>query len=136
MKQRFFKKSQEKKQVSKLKFPNIYRIITDQRTWVVLVLIVLGIAIGMVSFELYKAFEQKSIIEARHTALEEDLKYWQEIQKKHPEYRDAYIKLAVISYSLGNSTQARQYISEALKLDPNSEEAQKLEKMVNKEFRY
>lgn len=45
--------------------------------------------------------------------------YWKGVAAAHPDYRDAYIQLAALSYAQGNSTQTKMYLTTAAALDPN-----------------
>jgi hypothetical protein len=44
---------------------------------------------------------------------------WQTVLTKHPDYRDAYIQLAVLSYAQGDVAIAKSYLVQAAGLDPN-----------------
>ena len=46
--------------------------------------------------------------------------YWQNILTSHPDYRDAYIQLASLSYQEGNLAQAHAYLLKSRILDPNN----------------
>jgi len=48
------------------------------------------------------------------------MKYWQDTAANYPDYRDAYIQLAALSYTQGNLTQAHAYLLKAQILDPNN----------------
>lgn len=57
--------------------------------------------------------------------------YWQEIAATHPDYRDAYIQLAHISYAQGNLTQTKAYLSQAAAIDPNGKAVGDLLKFIS-----
>jgi tetratricopeptide (TPR) repeat protein len=46
--------------------------------------------------------------------------YWQHIVSAHPDYRDAYLQLAQLSYQNGNLIQTQAYLLKAQALDPNN----------------
>ncbi|MBI5620069.1 hypothetical protein HY950_03850 [Candidatus Gottesmanbacteria bacterium] len=46
--------------------------------------------------------------------------YWQQVANKKPDYRDAFLQLALVAYQLGNMPEARAAASQALTLDPTS----------------
>ena len=58
------------------------------------------------------------------------LSYWQSIEKKYSNYRDAYIMLTVLDYQLGNLNDARAWLARAQTLDPNSPTVQSLTKLL------
>ncbi len=62
---------------------------------------------------------------------EENQRYWKEIVKDYPDYRDAYIQLASIAYEKGNKDEAREYIKSAVALDPNNPIVKKLEDFIS-----
>src|SRR4030042_3854613 len=45
---------------------------------------------------------------------------WQHILAGHPDYRDAYVQLAALTYETGNLTRAHAYLLKAQLLDPNN----------------
>lgn len=48
------------------------------------------------------------------------MKYWQDTAANLPDYRDAYVQLAALSYTQGNLTQAHAYLLKAQIVDPNN----------------
>lgn len=48
------------------------------------------------------------------------MKYWQDTAANYPDYRDAYVQLAALSYREGSLTQAHAYLLKAQILDPNN----------------
>jgi tetratricopeptide (TPR) repeat protein len=63
---------------------------------------------------------------------EADKMYWQHILATHPDYRDAYIQLAALSYQDGNLTQANAYLVQAQTLDPNNATVNRLTSFTSK----
>lgn len=59
--------------------------------------------------------------ESERAQIESALAYWQTIAERHPDYRDAFLVLASLSYELGQFDRARAYLSRAEALDPYSE---------------
>ena len=51
---------------------------------------------------------------------------WFDIANKKPDYRDAFLILASLSYERAELTQAHAYAEQAFILDPNSKLASKL----------
>lgn len=46
--------------------------------------------------------------------------FWQSVVAQRPDYRDAYLTLAAIAYELSQLEKAREYLREAMRLDPNA----------------
>ena len=62
-------------------------------------------------------------------------KYWQGIVRAHPDYRDAYIQLASLSYTRGNLIQTRSYLLQAQALDPNGASVDALVEFIAKQLK-
>ncbi len=60
-------------------------------------------------------------------ATEAKLAEWSRVVATHSGYRDAYVQMAVLAYTLGDKNKAYEYISKAIALDPNNETAIQLE---------
>lgn len=58
--------------------------------------------------------------------------YWQNILANHPDYRDAYVQLAALTYGEGNLTQAHAYLLKAQILDPNNATVNRLADFTSK----
>lgn len=56
--------------------------------------------------------------ESERSQKEAALASWQTVAERYPDYRDAYIILASLSYELGQFDRARAYLSRAEALDP------------------
>lgn len=65
---------------------------------------------------------------------EEAIVSWQNVLTSHPDYRDAYIQLAALTYREGNVTQAYTYLVQAQDLDPNNEAVNQLVAFTSKLF--
>ena len=61
-----------------------------------------------------------------------DMQYWKQIVSNRPDYRDAYIQLASITYHSGNLTQAHDYLQKAQTLDPNNATVHRLFSFTSK----
>ena len=55
--------------------------------------------------------------------MEQEIAYWKSVTSKYKDYRDPYLRLAVLEYALGNSDAAKQYVQKALEIDPEYENA-------------
>lgn len=58
---------------------------------------------------------------AEKEKLQRDQAYWNSIVVSYPQYRDAYMRLAILANKLGDTDTAKAYMLEAKKLDPNNE---------------
>jgi tetratricopeptide (TPR) repeat protein len=58
--------------------------------------------------------------------------YWKQVLTSHPDYRDAYIQLAALSYQEGNLTQTHAYLTQAQSLDPNNTTVNRLTDFTSK----
>lgn len=60
------------------------------------------------------------------TKIANSLTYWKDVVKSKPDYRDGYMQLATLAYQLGKTNEAKSYLTQALALDPDNTEVQKL----------
>jgi tetratricopeptide (TPR) repeat protein len=79
----------------------------------------LGVAITLQGISVQKSLHQLTEINAERQKIEGEVAYWQRIVTERPNYRDAYFKLALLEYQLGNKTKTKEYIEKTLELDPN-----------------
>jgi tetratricopeptide (TPR) repeat protein len=132
--------------VKKPQFPNIYRIITERlsfklawqpklnkNTFLVLasisLLISLVLVAGIVVFTVktYQNLDQAIQINNQRQILQGKINFWQSIIDKYDGYKDAYFQKALLEYNLGQIQKAKEDNLKALLLDPNFEDAKKLE---------
>ena len=62
--------------------------------------------------------------------VKELIKVWEEIIKDKPQYRDAYLQLAILNYKINKKENALKNLQKALEIDPNFELAKKLEAII------
>lgn len=55
---------------------------------------------------------------------------WGKILEEKPNYRDGYLQLAYLHYKLYENEKAKEYLEEAIELDPNYELARELKKIL------
>ncbi len=85
------------------------------------------------SKNLFKASSQTSVLGENvemSEAISEEISYWLEVVVSYPDYRDAYMKLAILYNKTGNREKASFYLNKVLSLDPNYQEALELSKML------
>lgn len=49
------------------------------------------------------------------------IRFWQEVIDQFPNYRDAYIKLAILNWKIYRSFEAKRNLEKAFQIDPNNE---------------
>lgn len=59
-----------------------------------------------------------------------EISFWEKVILEKPDYRDAYLQLAILSYQSYEKEKAKSYLGKALDLDPNFEPARKLEEII------
>lgn len=151
-----------KKKVNKAlasQFPNIYRFITEEvlaknfkkymfrllnqpklkkplafLSIILMFLIIMILAFGIMlfSFKIYKSAVYYRQISLERQNLQSQVNFWQSIRQKYDGYADAYFRIAVLEYRLGNFNEALVYNQKTLFLDPNFKDAKKLEVLLNK----
>lgn len=79
-------------------------------------------AISMKGYQFVQVTEALQSAQSQRSELEAERGYWLDISEKYSGYRDAYFKVALLSYQLGDVDLARKYLVEAMALDPNFKE--------------
>ena len=59
-----------------------------------------------------------------------EISFWEEVVKEKPDYRDAYLRLAVLNYQLKKKEAAREYLRKVKEEDPNFPAIRELERML------
>ncbi len=135
--------NKEKLKTPLIKFPNIFRFITEHKyfqkikkhQWRLITAgfvsaIILG-AIVIVGVDSYKNYGENKKVTAEINNIESQIKFWESVNKKYPGYRDSYFQLALLEYQLRDFDKTRTYLKEALRLDPNFKTGRKLESILN-----
>lgn len=92
--------------------------------------------LGMV---IYAAAQLSSSLQGYKTAKVErdkivyELSFWEQVVRSHPDYRDAYFKMALLRYQLGDKVSSKGYLQKAMEIDPNFEEGKKLKEVLEAE---
>lgn len=68
----------------------------------------------------------------KNKEIEKEIAYWQEFTNKNPNYRDAFMKLAILNYKEDNTEEAQKNLKKVLDLDPNYSPALELQKELEK----
>lgn len=111
-------------------FPRISRVITEKWFLIGLVCGILLVGIFIVASNIQANIEEKKSLEQKRETIKQQITYWQENARKYPGYRDAYFQLALLEYQLGDAQSSQNYLNKVESIDPNFQEAQKLEKVL------
>lgn len=91
------------------------------------VLLLLTLVFGV---SLYKTFTTRQRLDNQRENILSEIRYWQKITNDYKDYRDAYMKLALLEYQLKHYDVSREYLKKVLSLDPNFEKGRKLEELI------
>ena len=69
--------------------------------------------------ELPKNLTQARIVQENRGKVALEIAHWKKIADKYIGYRDVYYRIAFLEYTQGNFVEAKKYVQEALKVDPN-----------------
>ncbi len=133
----------KEKSKSSIEFPNIFRFITDNKLirkikknqWRFIAAgfvsaIILG-SIVIVGADSYKSYRENKRLGEKRENIINQIKFWQSVNQKYPDFRDSYFQSALLEYQLKDFGKARTYLKEALRLDPNFKSGRKLENILN-----
>ncbi|MBI5464998.1 hypothetical protein HY946_00100 [Candidatus Gottesmanbacteria bacterium] len=62
--------------------------------------------------------------------IRQEISFWEKVAMEKQDYRDAYIRLAILNYQIYETERAKEYLKKALELDPNFEPAREIKKML------
>lgn len=106
-------------------FPKIFRFITEKSLLLVIGLVSLVVltAIILEGVKLQNTLQQADLAKEERIKLTKELAYWQSVTRQYNNYRDAYFKVAILQYQLGEMFQAKETLNKVVALDPNFENA-------------
>jgi hypothetical protein len=129
-------------------FPSIFRIIPESKLFkqalkskplfyfisgfMVIMSMILVLSIGIFGVKLYGNLNMLIRLTNQRQELKAKINFWQSIAEKYEGYKDAYFQIAVLEYRLGDLNGAKQANIKALLLDPNFEDAKKLDSLLSK----
>ena len=126
IKKYYFRLSNQPKVNKFFKFTTIVLMILT------VLILVFGISIFSINFNRY--YQNYTIINSQRQAMQSQLNFWKSIADKYDGYKDAYFRMALLEYNLGDYKNAKINNQKALLLDPNFLDAQKLEVELNKAY--
>ncbi len=62
--------------------------------------------------------------------IKEEIVFWEKTVADKPNYRDAYLQLAILNYQIYENQKAKEYLNKALEIDPNFEVTKELGKII------
>jgi len=112
--------------------PSNFRFITDSISFfsksqylkMMFVSFLSGVLVCNIIFQLMIFVGNKNKIQQiskERVSLTEEISYWKNTAQKYDGYRDAYFRIAALSYKVGNVTESKKYMEKTLELDPNFE---------------
>lgn len=131
----FVKTSSGKPALFRLSFPKlspskllrVYRVALK-----IFIVIIFILAVAIVGLDLDANIKAKQEIDLEREKLTQELKFWENFISKHQDYKDAYFKLSILEYKLGDASKSKMYVEKGLTLDPNSQEGKKIEEFLGK----
>ena len=93
--------------------------------------IIILIAIVVVTYNLFLNLNQENNLANKKISLTRQEIFWREQVKVHPDYRDAYMSLALVEYQLNNLSEAQSNLDKAMALDPNFKEGKELKRILD-----
>jgi len=128
-------------------FPNIYRIIPESKLlkellkpgpflyffsgFMLVVSLILIILISVLGIKFYENLNKLVQVTNQRQLIKEKINFWQSIVDRYEGYKDAHFQIAVLEYKLGDVKSAKEANTKTLLLDPNFDNAKKLEVLLN-----
>lgn len=120
----------------KIKQKLVLRILPFLQKYTVMMLmglsLIILLAISAVSWDIVTNLQKEHLLLAKKADLQKQIYLWQAVVQKHPDYRDAYIKLALLEYQVKNYKASAEYTKKSLEIDPNYDIAKKIEQILQK----
>jgi tetratricopeptide (TPR) repeat protein len=92
--------------------------------------LILFFGITAYGVNLVKSYKKFVKITNERQILQSEINFWQSVNEKYDGYKDAYFRKALLEYRLSQYDKAKEDNKKALNLDPNYEDAKKLEKVL------
>jgi hypothetical protein len=116
-------------------FPNIFRTIPENKVSFVLIsplIIVLLLFVLILCKDIYSNAIILLSIANKKAEIKSKINFWKSIADKYDGYKDAYFQIAVLEYSLGNFSLSKQFVNKAFLLDPDFDNAKRLQEVLDK----
>lgn len=131
------KKHQSKKEKKASKFPSISRFIPEKinEGYIFLaIFLFIFVCTVIIGLDLYQNLSLEKKLAFRNNELQRRLDFWKKEVKIHPNYRDAYFNLALISYQLKDFDSSIYNLQKALEIDPNFEKGRQFQEILSGSF--
>lgn len=92
----------------------------------IIIVVSLMVAVLTIGLDLYLNYKKNNELVSSKNDMMSQIKIWESIIDKYPGYKDAYFRLSVMEYRMGDFAKAKQYVQKALVLDPNFKDAERL----------
>ena len=133
------KQARSKSAVRKLQSPRIYRRITESLEFVrilqilkkMTIVFIFTAVVALILFtaaNLYRNYSKNQQIQVQRQKLIHEINIWKSFSDKYKNYKEVYFQIAAREFQLGNFKSAKQYLQRTLFIDPNYEEALKLQR--------
>lgn len=120
-----------------IKFPRIYRIITESHLLTISLLSLFLFCFVLLGFDVLSNTQKMLKLNRERAEIAAKIYYWQKVVEKYKDYRDGYFQLSILEYQLGEMKKARIYLEKVFRLDPNFAKGRELEKILaSKSIRY
>lgn len=77
-----------------------------------------------------KKMNQVNMLEGRPREVMSQIVFWEREVRSKPNYRDGYLRLAVLFWQVYKDNEARNYLKRALEIDPNYPPSRELERVM------
>ncbi|MBU2632324.1 hypothetical protein KKG52_01285 [Patescibacteria group bacterium] len=121
-KEKPIKKENKEGKAQSQKFPNIFRFIPEIKLnsfFIVLSFVFLVVFIVILGIDIVGKLEKRKITINQRVKIETEISSWENIAKKYPGYKDAYLQIGILNYRKQDFKQARKFIDKSLFLDPD-----------------
>lgn len=83
------------------------------------------------SLDLLASFQKRKEINLQKEKIKNEIRVLEDVTSKLNNYREAYYKLAVLEFEIGEIDKAKFYLNKSLFIDPNFEKAREFQKVLN-----
>lgn len=91
----------------------------------------LFLGISVVGLKFYENIKTYNKLSLQRENLQNQKNFWQSVSQKYGSYKDAYFRMALLDYRLGDFEKAKEENNKALLLDPNYNDAKSLQKILD-----
>lgn len=116
-------------------FPKISRLITEKKEIPIFLLtIALMLFVLFMLFDLRQKINMTYSLETERKQVLNEIKQWEDVIKKHPDYNEGYLYLSGLEHRLGNFEKTQIYLNNVLLINPNSKQGRGLEEELSRYY--